>query len=222
LGQFVQNVLHDRSRGIEVKLKHLRALHEEVEGKVATKRIEAGPPHARYTAPLDTEWRSHDSSLAGFTLSEHICAKFGARMASDAATQATLVAAGRHRLIGPLKLFIFRHLMSINTDDTEAAEDLDQQARYPLYFRMWDPVGGATDEFPWEKGSELSDQEGMVIEEMLPACVELRHAYRLLLELQANDKHARHMAAQSSSIGVAAAPNPRKPPSGGRGGRKLK
>ena len=130
LRHFVMNVLNDPPR-VEVRLKHLRALHEEVEIKNATKLMESSRPHERFQAQLDREWRSIDPELSGYTLVDHICAKFGARIAGQ--TGGSAVTAGRQRLQGPLKLFIVRNLMLAN-DGAETTADLEMRAGYPLSY----------------------------------------------------------------------------------------
>lgn len=205
LRHFVLNVLNDPPR-VEVRLKHLRALHEEVEVKIATKLMESSRPHERFQAQLDRAWKSTDPDLLGYSLVDHICAKFGARVAGQ--TGSSAVTAGRHRLQGPLKLFITRTLM-LAVEDAEIAADLERRAGYPLSWEMCDPVSFEVNEaFPWSKGAELSVVEAEDIEAMLPGIVQVKHAYRLLLQLQELDKSSQQLAAQLSQQHVAARQRP--------------
>jgi hypothetical protein len=214
LRHFVINVLNDPPR-VEVRLKHLRALHEEVEIKIATKLMESTRPHERFQAQLDGVWRSTDPALSGYTLVEHICAKFGARISGLSGSSA--VTAGRQRLQCPLKLFIVRNLM-LASDDAETQTNLERRAVYPLSYEMCDPVTFEVNEtFPWAKGTELSVAEAEDIEAMLPNIVQVKHAYRLLLQLQELDKTSQLLAAQGSAHGPA---RPR-PPAGGSRKTKL-
>jgi len=199
LRSFVQNVL----RRVEVRLRHLCALHEEVEGSIATKVMKSSRPHERFNAQLDRKWRSPDPVLAGFDLVDHISASFGARMvgAPLSSVNYTMITAGRQRLQSALKLFVFRKLMnSLNTDE----ETADSQARWPLSSFMHD--GGAiVKDFPWTKGSELTESEADQLDMMLPSDqVQVKHAYQLLEELQ--DR----LAAQNVTKGTSAQ-EPRKP-----------
>jgi len=198
LRHFVLKVLNDPPR-VQVRLKHLRALHEEVEIKIATKLIESSRPHERFQAELDHEWRSTDPGLEGYTLVDHICAKFGSHIAEQTATSA--VSAGRQRLQGPLKLFIVRNLM-LSSD--EAGTAADRRANYPLSYEMCDPVTFEVNEaFPWAKDTELSAAEAEVIDKMLPSIVQVKHAYRLLLHMQELDKNTQLLAAHGTVQGTA-------------------
>ena len=173
LRNFVKNVLHDPARRVEVRLKHLHALHEEVESTVATKLMESSKPPDRFNVGLDTEWKSPDPDLKDFDLVDHICAKFGARAAGHA-TPSAMVAAGRQRLQGPLKLFVFRQLM-VSTDEGDAAADADRRAGYPLKYEMWDGAS-IIEDFPWTKGAELTENEGENIDAMMPDEVQVRYS----------------------------------------------
>jgi len=213
LRHFVLNVLNDPPR-VEVRLKHLRALHEEVEVKIATKLMESSRPHERFQAELDREWRSTDPGLLGYTLVDHICAKFGARVAVR--TGGSAVTAGRQRLQGPLKLFIVRNLM-VASDGAETAADLERRASYTLGYEMCDPVTFEVNEtFPWATGSELSAAEAEDINAMLPSVVLVKHAYHLLLQLQELDMNAQLLAAQGMAHSAA------RPRSQAGGSRKTK
>ena len=170
LRNFVRNVLHDPPR-VEVRLKHLHALHEEVEGTVAAKFMESSKPPDRFNVGLNSEWRSKDPGLKDFDLVDHICAKFGTRAAGHI-TPSAMVAAGRQRLQGPLKLFIFRQLM-VSTEETDAAADADRRADYPLRFEMFNGAS-IIEDFPWTKGAELTEAEAEMLDEMLPDEVKVR------------------------------------------------
>jgi len=193
LDNFVQNVLHDPPR-VEVRLKHLRALYEEVEGKVATKLMESSPPRDLFDARFDTDWRSPDPELEGFDLVEHICARFGERVTGPAKSSEKVMA-GRQRLQVALRLFIFRKLMGRSDD---ADEDDKRLAGYSLSLLMFDGVD-IVEGFPWPKGAELTAAEAGQIDEMLPQSVQVKHAYRLLKEIQERDLHYQQGSGQGPS-----------------------
>jgi len=210
LRHFVKYVLHDPPR-VEVRLKHLRALYEEVESKIATKLMESSRPRDLFDARLDTDWRSPSPELAGFDLVEHICAKFGERVTGPA-KGSEMVMAGRQRLQASLNLFIFRKLMTRSDD---ADEDDVRLAGYPLSSQMYDGID-IVEGFPWAKGAELTTAEAGDLDEMLPQIVKVKHAYRLLKEMQDRDQHYEHQ--QTAGQGASAASGPRsqgRKPAGG-------
>jgi len=217
LRHFVQHVLHDPPR-VEVRLKHLRALYEEVESRVSTKVMESSPPRTLFDVGLDTNWQSSDPELVGFDLVEHICARFGERMTGPAKASEKVMA-GRQRLQVALRLFIFRKLMARSDD---ADEDDMRLANYPLSSQMFDGLD-VVQGFPWPKGAELTAAEAEEIDQMLPQSVQVKHAYRLLKEIQERDQHYQHQ--QGVGQGASGASGPRlhggRPTGGARKGRGL-
>jgi len=182
---FVMEVLHSK---LELRLKHLRALHEEVEVELATKLMKSTDcVDKRFNDKPSSDWRSTDPELQGFDLVNHVAARFG-RSSGDG----IMVKAGRQRLLGPLKLFVFRNLMK--RSGHEGDEEADRFANYALCDCMSQPPLSA--DFPWSSGSELTADEIDDIQGMLPEDVKVKHAYWLLAKLEGDEQDQQRLTEQ--------------------------